>query len=159
MAKTVGSRQGQGLAKIALHKFWLVCVALCLCAGHAKAAIRLDDKFPWTEEQVGFRLAGADCKTLCGMLPWLAASIQARSRAAASAPSSFTTKTSSKPMATPGATAFEGWRYMTVLLRLREQDGKVLIEQDDSCLKNPNLHSDLAKARKALAACAVPQPR
>lgn len=48
---------------------------------------------------------------------------------------------------------------MTVLLRLREQDGKVLIEQDDSCLKNPNLHSDLAKARKALAACAVPQPR
>lgn len=58
-----------------------------------------------------------------------------------------------KPLAKNANDIGDGWRYMTVLLKLREQDGKVVIEQDDSCLGNPNGFKDLASARKALSAC------
>jgi hypothetical protein len=58
-----------------------------------------------------------------------------------------------KPLAKRQQDIGDGWRYMTVLLKLREQDGKVFIEQDDGCLGNPNGFSDLGAARKALTAC------
>ncbi|WP_156943174.1 hypothetical protein [Pseudogulbenkiania sp. MAI-1] len=48
----------------------------------------------------------------------------------------------------------EGWRYMTVLLRLdKSADGKVRLVQDDRCLGNPNRYEDIPTARKALAKC------
>jgi hypothetical protein len=40
-----------------------------------------------------------------------------------------------------------------VLLKLNEQDGKVVIQQDDTCLGNPNQLKDVSAARKALSAC------
>ena len=58
-----------------------------------------------------------------------------------------------KPLARQAKDIGDGWRYMTVLLKIREQDGKVIIEQDDACLGNPNQLKDLASARRALAAC------
>jgi hypothetical protein len=58
-----------------------------------------------------------------------------------------------KPLAKKASEIGDGWRYMTVLLKLREQDGRVTIEQDDSCLGNPNQIRDVALARKALVAC------
>ncbi|KGM39763.1 hypothetical protein JY96_06235 [Aquabacterium sp. NJ1] len=58
-----------------------------------------------------------------------------------------------KPLAKNPQDIGAGWRYMTVLLKLREQDGKVSIEQDDTCLGNPNGFKDLASARKALSVC------
>lgn len=47
----------------------------------------------------------------------------------------------------------EGWRRMTVLLRLRHDGAKVRIEQDDTCLGNPNPYGHIESARVALAAC------
>jgi hypothetical protein len=64
-----------------------------------------------------------------------------------------------KPLANKAADIGNDWRYMTTLLRLREQDGKVVVEQDDSCLGNPNTYKDVAAARKALAACAAGVPK
>lgn len=58
-----------------------------------------------------------------------------------------------KPLAKRAQDIGDDWRYMTVLLKLREQDGQVLIDQDDSCLGNPNQYKEIAVARKALAAC------
>ena len=58
-----------------------------------------------------------------------------------------------KPLAKKANDIGDGWRYMTVQLRLQERDGKVFIEQDDTCLGNPNTYKDIAAARKALAAC------
>lgn len=58
-----------------------------------------------------------------------------------------------KPVAKRAQDIGDGWRYMTVLLKLRNQDGKVTIEQDDACLGNPNQFKDIASARKALAKC------
>lgn len=58
-----------------------------------------------------------------------------------------------KPLAKKAKDIGGGWRYMTVLLKLREQDGKVVIEQDDSCLGNPNNLNDLRSARKVLTVC------
>lgn len=58
-----------------------------------------------------------------------------------------------QPLAKRAQDIGDGWRYMTVLLRLRQQDGKVVIEQDDTCLGNPNAFKDVAAARKALSAC------
>ena len=230
------------------HKFWIACVILCLSAGYATAEIRLDDNFPWTEEQVGFRLAGADYfaaaidrdqvaqgfqseefyatlhffRMLWNERTFYVAGVQYKSKAEwASIKKDVENKTESKPLAGGGICAFfvydanlkqlakhdiklneangntwcngvrgltrvkgqdailyslsyyltgkplaqrpedigKGWRYMTVLLRLREQDGKVVVEQDDACLKNPNLYRDLAAARKALAACAAASER
>jgi hypothetical protein len=46
------------------------------------------------------------------------------------------------------------WIRMTSLFRLREEDGKILVEQDDTCLKNPNRYETIPDARKALRACA-----
>lgn len=42
----------------------------------------------------------------------------------------------------------------TALLRFSEQGGKLKIEQDDSCLGNPNKYKTIAAARKALSQCA-----
>jgi hypothetical protein len=61
-----------------------------------------------------------------------------------------------KPLAKKAQDIGDGWRYMTVLLKLSEKDGKVVIDQDDSCLGNPNQLKDVAMARKALSACSAP---
>lgn len=58
-----------------------------------------------------------------------------------------------KPLAKRAQDIGDGWRYMTVRLNLSEHDGKVVIEQDDACLGNPNAFKDVAAARKALARC------
>jgi hypothetical protein len=43
--------------------------------------------------------------------------------------------------------------YTTLLLRFRDENGKLKIEQDDSCLGNPNKYKTIAAARTALAKC------
>ena len=45
------------------------------------------------------------------------------------------------------------WKRMTILVRIKSENGKVIVEQDDSCLGNPNSYEDIASARKALTAC------
>lgn len=57
------------------------------------------------------------------------------------------------PPAKSRAEIGEGWRYMTVLVRFAETDGKLTLTQDDSCLGNPNPYKDIPSARKALARC------
>lgn len=52
-----------------------------------------------------------------------------------------------------------GWRYMTVLIRFEEKDGKPMLIQDDSCLGNPNSYDAIPDARKALARCLLPKKR
>ena len=47
----------------------------------------------------------------------------------------------------------QGWRYMTVLVRFVNTDGKLTLTQDDRCLGNPNKYKDIPAARKALARC------
>lgn len=47
----------------------------------------------------------------------------------------------------------DGWKRMTVLLRLKAVDGKIEVEQDDSCLGNPNNYETIPNARKALMQC------
>ena len=47
--------------------------------------------------------------------------------------------------------------YSTVLLRFSDESGKLKIEQDDSCLGNPNKYKTIAAARKALTNCAKVQ--
>lgn len=42
----------------------------------------------------------------------------------------------------------------TLLLRFRDENGKLKVEQDDSCLGNPNKYKTIAEARKALTQCA-----
>jgi hypothetical protein len=44
-------------------------------------------------------------------------------------------------------------RRSTILLRLKVIDGKIQVEQDDTCLKNPNKISNIATARKLLKLC------
>lgn len=47
-----------------------------------------------------------------------------------------------------------GWNRMTVLLRLkRQEDGRVLIEQEDNCLGNPNRLESIQDARRKLKKC------
>ena len=48
----------------------------------------------------------------------------------------------------------DGWMRMTVLLQLREENGKLLVEQDDACLGNPNRIETIAEARNLLLRCA-----
>lgn len=43
--------------------------------------------------------------------------------------------------------------YTTLLLRFKDDNGKLKIEQDDSCLGNPNQYKTVAEARKALSKC------
>lgn len=45
------------------------------------------------------------------------------------------------------------WIRMTSLFRLREEGGRILVEQDDACLMNPNRYESIPEARKALRAC------
>jgi hypothetical protein len=61
-----------------------------------------------------------------------------------------------KPLAKKAQDIGDGWRYMTVLLKLSEKEGKVVIEQDDACLGNPNPFKEVSAARKALSACPTP---
>lgn len=44
--------------------------------------------------------------------------------------------------------------YTTLLLRFKDDNGKLKIEQDDSCLGNPNQYKTIAEARKVLTQCA-----
>lgn len=53
----------------------------------------------------------------------------------------------------------KGWRYMTVLIRFEEKDGKLVLSQDDSCLGNPNGYDAIPDARKALTRCLLPKKR
>jgi hypothetical protein len=41
----------------------------------------------------------------------------------------------------------------TLLVRLKVENGKILIEQDDSCLKNPNIVGSIPEARTVLSRC------
>lgn len=43
--------------------------------------------------------------------------------------------------------------YTTLLLRFKTKNGELKIEQDDSCLGNPNQYKTIAQARKALTKC------
>jgi hypothetical protein len=48
----------------------------------------------------------------------------------------------------------EAYKYRTsVLVHLSEQNGKLKLTQDDSCLGNPNKYDTIAKARAALKKC------
>jgi hypothetical protein len=47
------------------------------------------------------------------------------------------------------------WLRMTTLFRVRAINGKIEVEQDDSCLSNPNQLDTIAKARKQLQRCAI----
>lgn len=48
------------------------------------------------------------------------------------------------------------WRRMTVALRLKlQEDGRVLITQEDGCFGNPNSIDTIADARRALRRCAT----
>lgn len=50
----------------------------------------------------------------------------------------------------------QGWRRMTVALRLKlQEDGRVLITQEDGCFGNPNSIDTIADARRALRRCAT----
>lgn len=46
-----------------------------------------------------------------------------------------------------------GWSRMTVLLRVKAVNGKIVVEQDDTCLNNPNKLDSVPDARKALIRC------
>jgi hypothetical protein len=46
-----------------------------------------------------------------------------------------------------------GWIRMTSLFRLKDENGRILVEQDDRCLKNPNRIESIPDARKALKRC------
>ncbi len=48
-----------------------------------------------------------------------------------------------------------GWNRMTVLLRVKAVNGKIVVEQDDTCLGNPNKIDTVPDARKALARCSA----
>lgn len=47
-----------------------------------------------------------------------------------------------------------GWFRMTTLIRVKANNGKIEVEQDDSCLGNPNRIDTIAKARRQLQRCA-----
>lgn len=46
-----------------------------------------------------------------------------------------------------------GWTRMTSLFRLKEDNGRILVEQDDLCLGNPNQIKTIPEARKLLKQC------
>lgn len=46
-----------------------------------------------------------------------------------------------------------GWNRMTVLFHINAVDGKIVAEQDDVCLGNPNRIDNILDARKRLAKC------
>lgn len=46
-----------------------------------------------------------------------------------------------------------GWKRMTSLVRVREEDGRVVMEQNSSCLLNPNNIDSVPEARRRLAVC------
>lgn len=46
-----------------------------------------------------------------------------------------------------------GWKRMTILFRVKAEDGKIVVEQDDSCLKNPNDIETIPDARQVLRQC------
>jgi len=46
------------------------------------------------------------------------------------------------------------WNRMTVALRVKAVEGRIEVEQDDSCLGNPNRFEEIPEARKRLRACA-----
>ena len=45
------------------------------------------------------------------------------------------------------------WNRMTVAFRIKAVDGRIKVEQDDSCLGNPNRIEAIPEARKRLKAC------
>jgi hypothetical protein len=49
------------------------------------------------------------------------------------------------------------WFRMTTMIRMKANNGKIEVEQDDSCLGNPNQVDTIAKARKQLQRCLANQ--
>lgn len=47
------------------------------------------------------------------------------------------------------------WTRMTMLFRVKAVDGKIVVEQDDRCLGNPNRIETIPEARKLLKRCEV----
>lgn len=47
------------------------------------------------------------------------------------------------------------WKRSTVLFRVKAAEGKLLLEQDDSCLGNPNDIESIPEARKRLKKCSA----
>ena len=52
-----------------------------------------------------------------------------------------------------------GWNRMTVLFHIKAVDGKIVAEQDDACLGNPNRIDNIPDARKRLAKCTAASVR
>ncbi len=53
----------------------------------------------------------------------------------------------------------KGWYYSTYLFHLvKDENGRIRFEQDDTCLGSPNPYRTVAQARKALKACAWNNP-
>lgn len=52
-----------------------------------------------------------------------------------------------------------GWNRMTVLFHIKAVDGKIVAEQDDACLGNPNRIDNIPDARKQLAKCTAASVR
>ena len=50
-----------------------------------------------------------------------------------------------------------GWIRMTSLFRLKEENGRILVEQDDACLGNSNRIETIPEARKLLKQCKGPK--
>lgn len=46
-----------------------------------------------------------------------------------------------------------GWKRMTSLVKIHEEEGRVVMEQDSSCLLNPNSIDSVPEARRRLATC------
>jgi hypothetical protein len=49
----------------------------------------------------------------------------------------------------------DSWKRMTVLFRVKANDGKVVLEQDDTCLGNPNQIETIPDARKRIKRCSA----
>jgi hypothetical protein len=50
------------------------------------------------------------------------------------------------------------WYRMTILIRVKENNGRIEVEQDDACLGNPNRVDTVPLARKLLRRCAQSRP-
>lgn len=48
-----------------------------------------------------------------------------------------------------------GWQRMNILVRIKSENGKIIAEQDDACLGNPNRIDTVPDARKRLLQCAA----
>jgi hypothetical protein len=59
-----------------------------------------------------------------------------------------------RPAAKKASQIGESWQRMTLLFRVKAVNGKIELEQDQSCLRLPNSLESIPDARKALKQCA-----